>query len=118
MCRYLRIGRVTSAGFTIWDMADMEKAERHEADLHSWAWHALQRLAHSLSREARIELTALMWFGRGDDDWPGCLAHARQVEPALGYVLGKPLPEYLGNALRMLGVKETVADNKGRCSNG
>ncbi|MGE0126660.1 MAG: DUF3775 domain-containing protein [Blastocatellales bacterium] len=60
----------------------------------------------NLSSQARRELLALMWIGRGDfsfDDWSAALKHARPdpVDQAAGYIIGKSLrlPDYLRAAL-------------------
>ena len=90
---------------------DLPKAEKHHDELHGIEWHRLRELAKALPGPALIELTALMWFGRGDDDFAACLADAKRESRGAGdvdYVLGKPLAKYVGRASKNL-VNEPLA---------
>jgi hypothetical protein len=60
-----------------------------------------------LADEALVELQALIWFGRGDDDWQGCLDDAQNYpgwerSGCVQYVLSKALGRYLTAALKKL----------------
>jgi hypothetical protein len=58
----------------------------------------VRALIQALSNEARTELLALMWLGRGDtNDFATALAHARRTshDGIVGYLAGKPLQTYL-----------------------
>ncbi len=61
-----------------------------------------------LSFEARMELMALMWIGRGDGfTFEGALQHARRTtsESDAAYMAGKsPLPRYLRRGLERIGL--------------
>jgi hypothetical protein len=65
----------------------------------------LRARLRGLPEPTLIELTALMWFGRGDGSWWYCLAHAKRTSRGAGeidYLAGKPLDEYLPAALALL----------------
>lgn len=102
---YLEIGRKVPGGRIIVVGRDLPKAEKHHDELHGIEWHRLRELAKALPGPALIELTALMWFGRGDDDFAACLADAKRESRGAGdvdYVLSKPLAKYLARALEKL----------------
>lgn len=65
----------------------------------------LLRQIQTLSREAVVELAALLWFGRGDASWEQIVRHAEgSYSVTLPYYLAdKPLlAEYLRGALSKL----------------
>jgi hypothetical protein len=69
----------------------------------------LEETIRSLSQEARLELLALTWFGRGDSietDFAGHLAHAKRNsnDGNVNYIADKSpaLPTYLMAALERL----------------
>ena len=112
MYDYLEIGKVVPGLGRIINVGrDLPKAERHRDELHGTEWHPLRELVEALPEPALIELTALMWFGRGDGDFAACLAHAKRASRGAGdvdYVLGKPLAKYVGRASKNL-VNEPLA---------
>ncbi len=67
----------------------------------------LRSLIDDLDEEAQVDLVALMWFGRDDDDWATYLALAEQEHTAhtADYLLGTPLiSDYLLAGLNRLGI--------------
>lgn len=70
-----------------------------------------KRVIDELNEDARIELVALAWTGRGDytgpDDWPEALRDAREHhnEHTAEYLLGMPLfADFLEEGLSQLGL--------------
>lgn len=60
-----------------------------------------------LTDDALVELQTLIWFGRGDDDWQGCLDKAQNFRgwersECVQYVLSKSLGRCLTKALKKL----------------
>lgn len=74
---------------------------------------ALYQRVEKLAKDELMELTALMWLGRGDSgeravDWKElvCEAYAKSDEGDLVYVCSKtPLSEYLRDGLEKLGLR-------------
>jgi hypothetical protein len=72
---------------------------------------ALREAIHALSKEARNELLALMWIGRGDfgGSFQSAVEHAqgRSTETDPHYVAEKAraLPVYLQTGLEQLGIR-------------
>jgi hypothetical protein len=79
------------------DPAAFDSAERH----------ALEVLLRGLSPEARLELLALLWFGRGMVDFKGALRRARRVpEPhQVATLMGARLERHIPAALAKLGLR-------------
>jgi len=71
----------------------------------------LKREIGRLDHDARMELMALVWVGRGDGDFESCLEHARQNtdEGDVPYIAEKAmsLPTYLRNGLKKIGAEAT-----------
>ena len=74
-----RSARSVLVGERVFTASDLAKAEKHRDELRGAEWHRLRELASALPEPALIELTALMWFGQGDDDFKSCLALAKQT---------------------------------------
>ena len=115
----------------VWEFARLSAEESaHDREVHERHWPArmiisatellevpdeewdcaasreMRRLAHALDEPALIELTALMWYGRGDGPLVYCRKHATKTSHGAGevdYVLGKPLFRYLPRAMIKLG---------------
>jgi hypothetical protein len=67
----------------------------------------LRSLIDDLDEEAQIDLVALMWFGREDDDWAALrrIASEEHTNQTAGYLLGTPLlSDYLMAGLDRLGL--------------
>ena len=66
----------------------------------------LRSLIDDLDEEAQIDLVALMWLGRDDDDWGAMRTLAKQEHTShtADYLLGTPLvSDYLMGGLNRLG---------------
>jgi hypothetical protein len=92
-------------GLKVGDRADFQEAMDH---LSSPEARALTEVVRSLSEDARSELTALMWLGRGDsgDDFGKLVEEARKNFGPRGieYITQKApsLPVYLMRGLAAL----------------
>ncbi len=75
---------------------------------------ALDKMIRALSHEARWELMAVMWLGRGDapGDFAECVAYAkgRTDEGDVNYIVEKSpaLPLYLRGGMEILRRAETI----------
>lgn len=66
----------------------------------------LRSLIDDLDEEAQVDLVALMWLGRDDDEWRSlrALAWQERSTPTADYILGTPLlADYLLAGLDKLG---------------
>lgn len=108
MIEYLNVGeRALGGGRT---MSGVEIGEAAKAGAFDSAERQhLLKLIEQLSAEARHELTALVWLGRGTEtaeEFQFMVDHARKISTAddAHYLAGKPLHRYLPAGLRKLGL--------------